>query len=146
MLGYFFCSRALAACQIYKLAYGKDGLCFAHPCESRISQWKLCRCSPGSRNAVPHNQYGEQTYIRYRISKDRLVGLTLSPNQVSGPSSTIFATRFPSSWIKCVTMVHHLRLLQTQNVNVMRRVGAGQCRTEDHGKIKDRRSNGIFIH
>ena len=43
----------------------------------------VCRHREGVWNSVFADQLGEQTYIKYGKSKGGLVGLTLSPNQVS---------------------------------------------------------------
>ena len=43
----------------------------------------VCRHKDGVWNAVFSDQFGEQTYIRYGKSRGGLVGLTLSPDQVS---------------------------------------------------------------
>ena len=44
----------------------------------------VCRHRDGSWNGVSSDQFGEQTYIRFGKSKGGLVGLSLSPEQVSG--------------------------------------------------------------
>ncbi len=44
----------------------------------------VCRHRDGVWNGVFSDQFGEQTYIRYGKSKGGLVGMTLSPDQVSG--------------------------------------------------------------
>jgi hypothetical protein len=43
----------------------------------------VCRHSSGSWNAVFSDQFGEQTYIRHGKAKGGLVGMTLSPDQVT---------------------------------------------------------------
>lgn len=43
----------------------------------------VCRHKDGSWNAVSADQFGEQTYIRQGKAKGGLVGITLSPDQVT---------------------------------------------------------------
>ena len=58
------------------------------------------------------------------------MAVEFSQNNLDVVSDWIFAIRFPSWWIKYVTIVHHLRLLQTQSANIRRREGEGQCWTK----------------
>ena len=43
----------------------------------------VCRRNDGSWNSVFSDQFGEQTYIRHGKAKGGLIGMTLSPEQVT---------------------------------------------------------------
>ena len=102
MLGYFFAAGHWQYARY--ISWHMVEMDFALPASVKadfLNGSHVCRHSRGSWNAVPLDQYGEQTYIRYGKSKGGLVGLTLSPNQVH-------------EWVMSYHICHQVSILMDQ--------------------------------